>query len=141
MTNSPLRATVRTQADLERLWRTLMEPLGFGGRTLWIMVIDNDEAVPGLVEITDLPTTPTIEDQQGLEHVLGIFDVGTAPATRVAFLLSRPGRDGVTARDRVWATMLIDAARSAGARCEPVHLATDRTLVPITLDDLGVRSA
>ena len=34
------RPTVRTQAELERVWRHLMEPLGFGGHSLWLMVIE-----------------------------------------------------------------------------------------------------
>ena len=60
MTKPPFRATVHTQADLEQLWRRLMEPLGFAGHTVWMLMIrDDGEVFPQVVQITDMPPAPT----------------------------------------------------------------------------------
>ena len=61
MTNSdPRRADLQppvlTDLDLERLWRAVLEPLGFSTRRLWVMMIDADNRpVPQLTEIDDVP--------------------------------------------------------------------------------------
>ena len=142
MTKPPLRATVHTQADLEQLWRRLMEPLGFAGHTLWMLTIrDDGEVFPQVVQIADMPPAPTPADRKDLAAFVAELDAHTDSELRWAFLYSRPGRGGADHRDRAWAQALCDAARRAGARCEPVHLATDEMLVPIPLDDLNMRSA
>ncbi len=56
MTDETFRPIIHGQADLEDAWRTLMEPLGFSRRSLWLMFIDaDDRAMPQLTEIEDLP--------------------------------------------------------------------------------------
>lgn len=141
MKNTTLPTTVRTQAELEEFWRVLMSPLGFSRARLYFLVIDDDHPVPGLVEIDDLPRSPEPADADGFAQFLTHFDAQAAPSSRIAFLLARPGRGGADARDRAWARVVHDAARRAGAVCDTVHLATDDTLVPITLDDLGPAGA
>lgn len=138
MTSSSLPTTVRTQAELEECWRVLMYPLGFARARLYFFVIEDDRPIPQIVEIDELPRSPEPFDVEGLAELLVHFDARTAPGTRIAFLIARPGRGGADARDRAWARTVHDAARKAGAVCETVHLATDDTLVPITLDDLGL---
>lgn len=138
MTNSALPSTVRTQAELEEFWRLLMSPLGFSRARLYFFVIEEDHPIPGLIEIDDLPRTPDPDDVEGLADLLAPLGTRNAPTTRIAFLLARPGRGGADASDRAWARATHDATRRAGAACDTVHLATDDTLVPITLDDLGV---
>jgi hypothetical protein len=99
--------TIRTQSDLEHTWRQLMEPLGFGGHSLWFMLIGaDDHPYPGLTEIEDSEEVPTPDDLEALGELLASLLPAMAPGGRVAFLLTRPGRDGVTARDRDFAAAL-----------------------------------
>ena len=132
------RPTIRTQADLESAWRHLMSPLGFGSRQVWIMMIDDaGTPVPHLVEIADLGDLPDEPTQQDAAEFLRLLVDGVGvPGVRVAFLISRPGRDGVRPSDRAWAGSLHDFARRAGVPCEPVHLANDVRVLPILLDEL-----
>jgi hypothetical protein len=137
MTDDTLfRPIIRTQADLEQTWRRLMEPLGFGGHSVWMLLIGpDDRPVPTITEITEAHDPPDDESFAGftalVEHLAEEF-----PGTRFAFLRTRPGRDGVTAADRTWAEGLTAAARSAGVTTEVVHRANDVDLVPLPLDDL-----
>ncbi|MBX9243540.1 hypothetical protein ICW40_01805 [Actinotalea ferrariae] len=136
MTTPSLPTTVRSQADLELFWRTAMEPLGFSRPALWITFIRDGEPSGVLIEITDLPRTPQVEDLDGFAAMLdGI--AAEHPGASAAILLARPGRGGVTGRDRTWAAGLRAAAERAHVAFEPVHLATDDTLVPVTPDDLA----
>ena len=139
MTENPYRPTVRTQADLEQVWRHLMEPLGFGGASIWMMRIDPDgRAVPALMEITETELAPeTAEESESFAGLLHDLDV-TEPGGSFAFLRSRPGH-GIEAGDRAWASFLYDAGRLGGVRLEVVHLATDTDLVPLPLDEIGLR--
>ena len=52
------------KAELEQTWRHLMEPLGFGGHSLWLMVIRADGRVlPRLTQIEETVRPPTDEDE------------------------------------------------------------------------------
>lgn len=134
MTTSPLSATVRTQADLQRLWRTLMEPLGFSRTTLWLTALVDDRTTGVLVEISELPPVPDPEELVGFGDLLTHVAHGQ-PNTRVAILLTRPGTGGPTPADRAWARGLLDAAQAAGVAVAPVHLATDHDVRVISGDD------
>ena len=136
MTNSrpPFQPVIRTQAELEETWRTLMGPFGFGGHSVWMLVIaDDDRAVPQITEITHAVEPPEDQMIDGLAQVLRHLDV---PGQRFAFLRSRPGPGGLTANDLAWANALYDAARRAGAACEVVHRACDADLVAVPMDAL-----
>lgn len=136
-TPPPDRPVIRSQTDLERAWRTLMEPLGFSTRTMWVMFVDpDDRPFPQLLEVSDLPARPTAEDEEAVAAFLHHLPVAPGSGARLAFLLCRPGRDGVGAADRAWAASVYDACRAADVPCEVVHLATDVSLVPIPMDDL-----
>lgn len=129
---------IRTQADLHELWCGLMEPLGFGKHSIWMMRITSDRRpVPQILEIAETEEVPGDVDGHGLPEVLRMLDAGE-PGHSFAFLRSRPGR-GVSGDDRAWATFLHDAGRVAGVRVEVVHLATDEEVVPLPLDALGTR--
>lgn len=141
MTTTPFRPIIRTQADLEDAWRHLMQPLGFSTSSIWLMLIcDDDRPLPQLTEIADAEAPPAGRERAGFVDLLGTI-IATIPDARLAFLRSRPGRGGVDDDDRAWAEMLYAAARTAGAPCEIVHVATDDTVEPIPLDSLGLRSA
>jgi hypothetical protein len=135
---APFRPSVRTQADLERLWRQLMKPLGFSGCSLWLVIVEGDRAVPQIMEFTELPDTPDPEDTEAIGRLLAHL---AAPGTRFAFLRSRPGGGRASAGDRAWAAALYDAARRSGAELDVVHLAHDHDVLPLPMDDVIVESA
>jgi len=112
---------VHTQSDLLAVWRQLMQPLGFGGSSVWMLRIQRDRTfVPQIVEIAETEGPPAPD------------------RTAYAFLRSRPGAGGPDADDRAWAAFLYDAGRVAGVEVEVVHLATDTDVVPLPLDEIGL---
>jgi len=134
MTDETFRPILHGQADLEDAWRTLMEPLGFSSRSLWLMFIDTDDRpMPQLTEIEDLPLALGDEELVGLRQLLSHFrDTGLRPA----FLLSRPGAGGLTAADRRCAAQVLEACRAEAMEVEVMHVATDTVLAPVPMDDL-----
>lgn len=137
-THTPFRPLIRTQADLERAWRTLMEPLGFGGSSIWLLLIGaDDRPTPHITQIEDAEDPPTSEQAEGLAAMLRTLLDDVAPGGRWAFLRSRPGPGGVTDADRAVATAVLGACHAAGLPVDVMHLATDDDLVPLTPDDLA----
>jgi hypothetical protein len=133
MNDEPFRPLIRTQSDLEQLWRRLMSPLGFSGHTLWMVVIQGDRSVPQIMEIVDASDTPEEDDVTAFARVLEHL---ASPDTRFAFLRSRPGGGRPDELDRAWARALHGAGRQSGAAVDVVHLAHDHDVLPIVLDDL-----
>ena len=135
MSENPYRPTVRTQAELEQTWRHLMEPLGFGGHSLWLMVIRADGRVlPRLTQIEETVRPPTDEDEAAFVRFLSHLRDALDPGERIVFLRSRPGRGGPGPDDLAWARSLYATCRAAGVETDVVHLATDDTLVPLPMD-------
>jgi hypothetical protein len=131
------RPVVRTQQDLETMWRTLMEPLGFASHSVWMSLIGaDDRPTPLLAEVQDDGSLIGEIERAGLADLLRQLRDDLDPGGRWAFLRSRPGRGGTTDQDREWARMLYDAGHAADVPVEVVHLATDTHLVPIPLDEL-----
>lgn len=137
MTRETFAPTIRTQADLQEVWRHFMGPTGFGSASLWMMLVLDDRPIPQLTEVTDADEPPDEHDVEGLVRLLQMLEAEVAPGARFAFLRSRPGGEVVTEEDRAWAAVLYDAARRAGVPCEVVHLATRGTVRPIPHDELG----
>lgn len=136
-------ARITCQADLEHLWRTLMEPLGFTRTSLWVVFLHPDGRphktlievpVPDWMVAPD-PTAPQLLD------LLEEWTTTHVPSGRVAFLRTRPGRGGLDHGDRLWAAGLYEASTVAGVPCEVVHAANDERLAPVPLDELGTLSA
>ncbi len=129
---------VRTQADLERLWRTLMEPLGFSSGALWVLAIDgDDQPTKVLMEIRDEGVEPTPEEVTTFGAFLAHLSPEVPDGSRWAFLRCRPGRGGATSTDRALVAALVAGCRQAGVATDVVHLATDDTLVPLPYDELA----
>lgn len=134
---------ITNQADLEQMWRSLMEPLGFSRTSLWIVFVHPDgHPHKTLIEvpapehmIAPDPTAPELLD------LLEEWTSEQVPGGRVAFLRTRPGRGGLSAADKRWAAALYEAARHAAVPCEVVHVANDDRLVPVPLDEIGSLSA
>lgn len=140
-TDHPGERPVRSQADLEQLWRTLVEPLGFAGGVLWVMAIGGDDLpTQVLMEIRDEGLAPTPDEAVTFGAFLAHLTPDVPDGSRWAFLRCRPGRGGATAEDRSLIAALVAGCREAGVPTEVVHLATDDTLVPMPYDELA-RSA
>jgi hypothetical protein len=133
MTETPFQPVLRTQADVEHMWRRLMTPLGFSTCSLWMVVVEDDVPVPRIVELVELTPTP----EEGFAEAIAVVLEGLADDDiRFAFLRTRPGSGRPDPADRAWARALYDAGRLAGARLEVVHLAHDHDLYPLAADDL-----
>lgn len=133
------RPLIRSQADLEHLWRVLMHPLGFTETSLWAMVVGADgRPVPTLTEITDLADLPDADEARSLAAFLGDLVDDLVPGGRVALLRCRPGRGRARADDLAWAAALHAAFAAAGVPAHVLHLATDDQVLPVPLDALPV---
>jgi hypothetical protein len=138
---APLRGTLEapvvTDLDLERLWRALMQPLGFWTRRLWIMMIDADnQPVPQLTEIDDIPDELDTQLCEPLMEVSSHLLHSIVPGGSIALLFSRPGRNPMSATDRQVARSLAAAARERCVRLRPTHFANDLVLSVFAADDL-----
>jgi hypothetical protein len=134
---------INNQADLEQVWRTLMEPLGFTRTSLWIVFIHPDGRPEKTLIEVPVPDEGMVPDPAAPEllDLLAEWTNARVPGGRVAFLRTRPGRGGLDASDRLWAAALYAAARIAGVPCEVVHAANDDRLVPVPLDEIDSVSA
>lgn len=133
------RPTITSQADLERLWRVLMRPLGFTETSLWAMLVDADgRPVPTLTEITELADLPDPGETCSMAAFLGDLLAEHVPGGRVALLRTRPGRGRARPEDLAWAAALHSAFAAAGVPAHVVHLATDDQVLPMPLDALPV---
>jgi hypothetical protein len=130
-------APVRTQADLQRLWRTLMGELGFGGRSLWLSLLEPDgQPTPVLLQIEDLPQAPSRDQVDRLTLFCETLLQEMGPG-QIAFLLSGPGRAALSEDERRWAGALEDVQRRLGGPgLLPVHRANDRELAVIAPDEV-----
>jgi hypothetical protein len=129
---------VRTQHDLHQLWRMLMGPLGFSGRSLWLnLLAPGGQPTPVLLQIEDLPRLPTDLFLDRMEEIVHQLVSDEGEGSSVAFLLTGPGRGGITAEEQVWARCLDTAVRRTGVRTWPVHRANDRELRVCAPDDLA----
>jgi hypothetical protein len=133
------RTLVRSQADLEAVWKVLMGRQtaggGFGGHSLWLLLIDSDDVpAPQVIEITDAVEPP---DDFMVSSLAVFLEHLSEDAPRFAFLRSRPGHGGLTAEDRAWARSLYEAGRRAGVPLEVVHRACDHDLVAVPMDEVA----
>ena len=108
---------------------------GFGGHSLWLLVIDGDDRpFPQITEITEAVEPP---DDEMISSIATFLDGLATEGRRFAFLRSRPGHGGLTADDRAWARSLYDAGRRAGVALEVVHRACDHDLVAVPMDEVA----
>lgn len=128
---SPLALTepISSAADLSRFWAALMGDEGFGRRTLWLVLLDDEgRPVPTVVPIDDVPEVPSAADVDSFGQFFDHLDGYGTPV----LLLSRPGPSVVRAEDRQWGRALAGLAPRW-----PVHLATEDAVgrcvvVPLT---------
>lgn len=133
MAQTPLHPVIRTQADLERLWRRLMSPLGFTSCSVWLVVVDGEQPAPHIREFAQTPARP----EEGTAEVLAVaLEQFAGTHISFAFLRTRPGGGRPTADDLAWAQTLYDVGRRTGVRLQTVHLAHDHDVLPLAVDDL-----
>ncbi len=130
----PFHPVIRSQADLEALWKELMGPWGFGGHSVWMLLIEDEIALPQITEISEAVDPPDGDMVASLATVLSGL---AGERRRFAFLRSRPGHSGLTNNDRAWARSLYDAGRLAGVPLEVVHRACDHDLVAVPMDEVA----
>jgi hypothetical protein len=134
MTNQPI---IRTQSDLHRAWVRLIQPLGFGRRSLWLLFIGADHRpMAQVTEVADLPSRPGEAETASLVRFLS--QVGGDSELRVGVLVTRPGSGLPDADDRAWADAVYGACRDAEMSCETVHVATATAITPLPMDELRV---
>ncbi|QZY29748.1 hypothetical protein [Nocardioides coralli] len=139
MTFEPI---IRSQSDLHETWSRLMGPLGFSGRSIWLMLIRADHRpLPHLTQIEEADRLPSHEQQRSFAEMLQMLVTDVVPGGRVAFLRSRPGAGGLTLEDKAWARSLYDAARISRVSVEVVHRACDVDLVPVPMDEVLAQPA
>lgn len=128
---------VHTQEDLHQLWRMLMGPLGFGRRSLWLHLLDAAHRPTRVIlQIEDIPRVPEPSSLDSLMHMCGHL-ISEGAGGSVVFLLTGPGRSGISDDEREWARRLQSAVRRAGLEVWPVHRANDRELRVCAPDDLA----
>lgn len=129
---------IRNQPDVQRMWELLMQPLGWRSTSLWVTFIGADRRPTRyLLEIADADVVPSDEELENLYGVLEHVLEEEGEGCTVALLVARPGRDPLGDQDRVFCTRLLAGARRAGVPVEPVHVATDVDIWPVTPDDLA----
>jgi hypothetical protein len=142
MTNASLTPVLHTQADVEQLWRTLMQPLGWSRRACWFALIGpDDHPLPQLGEFEDLPMQPPPEDLAQAARLWRDLIDEALPGGRIALLVCRPGRGGPTPVDRRLAAGIYAACREVAVPVEVIHLATDEDIWPLPADEVLSRSA
>jgi hypothetical protein len=131
---------ISSQADLCAVWEHLTGRGRFDHRSLWLMLVDPEGTpVPRVLEIDDLPQLP---DDLLLDRLVEMCEHLVAEdGMRIAFLLSRPGQDGVSPGDRQWGRALVAAARRAGMGVLPTHRANDAGVLALAPDDLMTTGA
>lgn len=115
-------------AELRQRWRALMGPLGFSEPKLWFVFVERSGAILPPINTLPLPTTPN-------EHLVDILmkrlgqTLEVAIDLTVACLYSRPGSDGLTARDRGWADLILAGARRYDVPLHPLFRANDINVI------------
>ena len=129
---------ISTQRDLHRLWELLMQPLGFRSTSVWVTLIGaDDRPVRFLIEIAESELLPEADQVRSLFEALQQIIAEEGEGLSVAFLITRPGRDGISRFDRELTGLLTNGARAAGVGCHPVHVANDVAIRAVAPDDLA----
>ena len=115
-----------------------MEPLGFRSTSLWVTFIGSDDRPTRfLIEVAESEHVPEPREVANLYDVLQQVIDEDPDDLSVAFLITRPGRDGTRPFDRELSSRLLAGSRAAGIPIRPIHVADDVAVRAITPDDLA----
>lgn len=135
LTPADVPSRIRSALDVETMWRALMGPLGFGGHSTWIALLDGERPTRHLLQIEECDGMPDTEPEHVARVLSHLADAVDQP--RFAFLRSRPGSGAPDAEDQAWISLLYAACRVAGVPSEVVHLAHDHDVLPVPMDALA----
>ncbi|GAB2981690.1 hypothetical protein [Nocardioides montaniterrae] len=129
-------ATLANDADLSRMWRRLIRPLGWRVHQMYLMFVDEDRHVlPHVVEVHDMPAGVSRRDARQFTRSFAHL-VGAEGLASLAILLARPGTGGLTDLDRATCRHLYEAARHDGLQLELIHVATGTAITPAPRDEV-----
>ncbi len=135
---SPIVPDVRTQLDLEAVWRRLIEPLGFGSRQIFAILLGRDgEVIPSVVNVTDCPAAPDEDVLAKLACALRTVLDEVDPEGSCALLWARPTSAGTRGSDLTWSRAMVAAAATHSLGDWPIHTADDFVLRVMSPDDLA----
>ncbi|AXT84566.1 hypothetical protein C6I20_04705 [Aeromicrobium sp. A1-2] len=129
---------VRTPAELEAVWRQLIEPLGFASRQIFALLLDRDGVVlPSVLNVAECPAAPdgpmVVNLARSLRQALDDVD----PDGSCAVLWARPSDAGTRASDIAWIRAITAAMSIQSLASWPVHTADDAVLRVMSPDDLA----
>lgn len=135
---SPKIPDVHTPVDLEAVWRLLIEPLGFGSRQIFAILLDRDGRVlPSIVNVTDCPATPDEHMLDNLASTLrGALDQADANGS-CAWFWARPTHAGTRASDIRWVRGIAASLAKYSLGAWPIHAADDSVLRVMSPEDLA----
>jgi hypothetical protein len=140
--NEKFAPILKSQSDVEQMWRVLMQPLGWGARALWFALVTHDDRpLPRLCEIPALPDEIDPDGHAAAATLWGDLIADVVPGGRIALLFVRPGVGGPTEVDRALAANTYAACRACGVPLEVIHLATDEDVWPLPADEVLDRTA
>lgn len=112
---------LRSDDDLLRIVRELLDADGDGTRTTWVLLLDDDaRPLPAVIPITGMPADPDPEDVLRFAETLRAI-ARAADARQLVVVWERPGPGAVRMQEADWAEAL--AAQDLPLRAQ--LLATD----------------
>ncbi|CAM3343283.1 hypothetical protein MYFR107205_06010 [Mycolicibacterium frederiksbergense] len=122
---------VRSPADIGQRWRALMGPLAFASPLLQFVFVGPDRCLVTVLTEVEVDPTPDPAYVARLMAIIAELLEDGPPGTTVAFLLTRPGRDRVSATDRSWAAVINEEAAKLGIPVEPFFRANDDAVTEV----------
>ena len=137
MTRTPFAPVLRTSADVLGFWTAICRPLGWHRRDLWFCVVGGDHRpTPLMTQIEDLSEEPDPLVTDNLGGMWRQLLDGYEANGRIAVMLCRPGTASPTAADRAWGRAIAAGAGAHGVPLEPLHLASDEAILPLSMDNV-----
>ena len=135
---SPNVPDVHSLADLEAVWRRLIEPLGFDSRRIFAILLSRDGRVfPSIVNVAECPAAPDGQMLVNLARSLRTALDDVDPDGSCALLWARPTRAGTRSSDITWVRAIAATVRAHALGEWPVHTADDSVLRVMSRDDLA----
>lgn len=122
---------VRSPADIGQRWRALIGPLAFARPLLHFLFVGPDRCFVKVLTEVEVDPTPDPTYIARLMAIIAELLEDGPPGTTVAFLLTRPGHDRVSATDRQWGAVISEQAAELGIPIEPFFRANGDALVEV----------